>query len=75
MDHLPIIGGVAGLATSTGDPKSHLFWLLGGLLAISLVAEYTGLYPGPLATQVIGTFPIVLAYIIGQKDNEARNAE
>lgn len=70
MEALPVIGGVAGLALDREDPKSKLFWLLGGLIAIVLVFESTGYSLGPLGNQIVGAFPLLLAYIIGSKDHE-----
>jgi hypothetical protein len=67
---VPILGGVVGLVANPEDMKAKAFWLLGGLLIIALVFESLGYSLGVLGQQVIGAFPLLMVYIIGQKQGE-----
>lgn len=61
-----------GLLTDTDDIKQHATLILGGLLLLALAFESLGYTIGPLGQQVVGAFPLLLAYFYGSKVAEVK---
>lgn len=72
LAQIPLVGGAVALASSEEDSRKQLMYGLVGLLLIVLVFESFGYTIGTLGTMVTTAFPVLLGYIFGQKEAEAR---
>lgn len=70
--HIPILSGATAIIGSDNDSRKYLMYAITGMLLIVLVLESMGFTIGTLGGMVTTAFPLLLGYVFGQKEAEAR---
>jgi hypothetical protein len=69
---LPLVNGALMLAASDDDSRKYLMYGMVGLILVVLVFESFGYSIGTLGATITTAFPLLLGYVFGQKEAEAR---